>query len=404
MTCAQRDGDSAPTLRQSAPSGALILYHPAPRQPNTGDSGAKAEIVPACFPACKRGICTLPKVVLSDNTWGCLVPRATGNLAPRGGNGSDTRSCSAEASDGGLDQGGKTSAAGLEGLQKGTEAGLLPPSGCRRGKSFSLHLRYDPPLSRVLPSLCSSCPSVSPHCYPPLHPLSSSPSLAVQPSLTEPRADCWSSCACAVGAIWSAGWKLHLQARDLPKGFSAVSPGRPLSPAWGRGLLLWNCKLGGPRERGQEAAGGRSACHSPPGRQLACVQLNCSGQTTLPAPPAPAPRSHLSRSRCAPATSHPAGIPSVRGWRPLPLSHPRVLSSRAASPRPPARPRPWAGCVPGGRGLRTWKGAGGWGWGLGWPSSGPADSVSTASAFPFPLSEDQISGVGAAPWAESLRL
>ncbi|XP_074224971.1 uncharacterized protein LOC141578437 isoform X2 [Camelus bactrianus] len=71
----------------------------------------------------------------------------------------------------------------------------------------------------------------------------------------------------------------------------------------------------------------------------------------------------------------PAGLPSVRGWRPFPLSHPRVLSSPAASPRPPARPRPWAGCVPGGRVLRTRMGAGGWGWGWGWPPSGATARV-----------------------------
>ncbi|XP_072808113.1 uncharacterized protein [Vicugna pacos] len=71
-----------------------------------------------------------------------------------------------------------------------------------------------------------------------------------------------------------------------PKCFSTLSPVRPLVPAWGRGFWLWKCK------------------------------------TLLTAPPAPAPRPQLSRSRCAPATSHAAGIPSVHGWRPLPLSRP----------------------------------------------------------------------------------
>ncbi|XP_074210069.1 uncharacterized protein LOC141575217 [Camelus bactrianus] len=167
-----------------------------------------------------------------------------------------------------------------------------------------------------------------------------------------------------------------------PKGCSALSTGRPLTPARGRGLWLWKCKVWGSREWGQAAAGGRSACHSPPGCQSACVQLNCSGQTPLPAPPTPAPRPHLSMARCATAASHPARLPSVRGWRHLPLSRPRVLSSRAASPRPPARPRPWEGCVPGERGLRTQTGAGGWG--RGWPPSGAAARVSTPPPLSLP--------------------
>ncbi|XP_072800751.1 uncharacterized protein [Vicugna pacos] len=82
-----------------------------------------------------------------------------------------------------------------------------------------------------------------------------------------------------------------------PNGFSALSPCRPLATAWGRGLWLWKCKVRGYRERGEAAAGGRSACHSPPGRQSACVQLDCSGQTPLPAPPAPAHRPQLPRAR-----------------------------------------------------------------------------------------------------------
>ncbi|XP_072832762.1 uncharacterized protein [Vicugna pacos] len=82
-----------------------------------------------------------------------------------------------------------------------------------------------------------------------------------------------------------------------PKCFSTLSPGRPLVPACGRGFWLWKCKVGGSRERGQAAAGGWSAFHSPQGRQSARVQLNCSGQTPVTAPPAPAPLAQLSRSR-----------------------------------------------------------------------------------------------------------
>ncbi|XP_074216335.1 uncharacterized protein LOC141576892 isoform X2 [Camelus bactrianus] len=235
-------------------------------------------------------------------------------------------------------------------------------------------------------------------------------------SMTNPE---WIAGPPAHGQLVPAGPRVGSSSSEPgigPKGFSALSTGRSLAPARGRGLWLWKCKVGGSRERGQAAAGGRSACHSPPGRQSACVQLNCSGQTPLPAPPTPAPRPHLSMARCAPAASHPAGLPSVRGWRPLPLSRPRVLSSRAASPRPPARPRPWAGCVPGGWGLRTRTWAGGWGWG--WPPSGAAARVSTnplppafpaprprgCPALPFLHPEDKLSDVGAAPWAESLRL
>ncbi|XP_032330150.1 uncharacterized protein LOC116661732 [Camelus ferus] len=89
--------------------------------------------------------------------------------------------------------------------------------GAPRGKAFSLHLRYDPPLSRSIPFLCSSCPSVSLHFSPPLLPLPSSPSLAAPPSLAEPRVDRWPSCAWAVGASWTAGWKLQLRAGDRPQ-------------------------------------------------------------------------------------------------------------------------------------------------------------------------------------------
>ncbi|XP_072813748.1 uncharacterized protein [Vicugna pacos] len=148
--------------------------HPAPRQHNTWDSGAKAEILPACFPACKRGICTLPKVVLSDNTRGCLVPRATGNTAPRGGNGCDPRRGSTEASDGGLDQG---------------DYSLLsaPP----------VHLS-----TSTFPLLPSSSDLLPP----------SLPQL-----LSQKPEDHWPSCACVVGASWTVDWKPQLRAADRPQ-------------------------------------------------------------------------------------------------------------------------------------------------------------------------------------------
>ncbi|XP_074197665.1 uncharacterized protein LOC141573434 isoform X2 [Camelus bactrianus] len=96
------------TMHQHSGSMILLvsdLVPPAPRQHKNWESGGKAEILPACVPACKRGICTLSKVVLSDNTCGCLVPRAKGNPAPLCGNGCDARRCPAEALCGGLDQG-----------------------------------------------------------------------------------------------------------------------------------------------------------------------------------------------------------------------------------------------------------------------------------------------------------
>ncbi|XP_072813586.1 uncharacterized protein [Vicugna pacos] len=182
-----------------------------------------------------------------------------------------------------------------------------------------------------------------------------------------------------------------------PNGFSALSPCRPLATAWGRGLWLWKCKVRGYRERGEAAAGGRSACHSPPGRQSACVQLDCSGQTPLPAPPAPAPRPQLSRARCAPAPLGPAGLPSVRGWRPLPLSRPRVLPSRASSPRPPTRPHHWAGCVPGGRGLHTRTGR------KAWAGAGAGLRAGLQPASPTPLSLPRDPGAAFLSLSRSLR-
>ncbi|XP_072808731.1 uncharacterized protein [Vicugna pacos] len=182
-----------------------------------------------------------------------------------------------------------------------------------------------------------------------------------------------------------------------PNGFSALSPCRPFATAWGRGLWLWKCKVRGYRERGEAAAGGRSACHSPPGRQSACVQLDCSGQTPLPAPPAPAPRPQLSRARCAPAPLGPAGLPSVRGWRPLPLSRPRVLPSRASSPRPPTRPHHWAGCVPGGRGLHTRTGR------AAWAGAGAGLRAGLQPASPTPLSLPRDPGAAFLSLSRSLR-
>ncbi|XP_064350343.1 uncharacterized protein LOC135323024 [Camelus dromedarius] len=110
-----------------------------------------------------------------------------------------------------------------------------------------------------------------------------------------------------------------------PKVFSALSTDRPLAPAWGRGLWLWKCKVGGSRERGQASAGGRSSRQSPRGRESACVQLNFSGQTPLPAPPTPAPGPQLSRARCAPAASRPSRAPlspRLATFSPLPPTSP----------------------------------------------------------------------------------
>ncbi|XP_072813574.1 uncharacterized protein [Vicugna pacos] len=199
-----------------------------------------------------------------------------------------------------------------------------------------------------------------------------------------------------------------------PNGFSALSPCRPLATAWGRGLWLWKCKVRGYRERGEAAAGGRSACHSPPGRQSACVQLDCSGQTPLPAPPAPAPRPQLSRARCAPAASWPSRAPlspRLASASPLPPASPPLpgFLSLAADPSPPL-----GGLCPGRAGSAHPDGAGGLGWGWGWPPSGaaarvphpalPAPRPRGCLPLPFPIPEVQISGVGAAPQAESPRL
>ncbi|XP_032330146.1 translation initiation factor IF-2-like [Camelus ferus] len=174
-----------------------------------------------------------------------------------------------------------------------------------------------------------------------------------------------------------------------PCGCSALSPGRPLAPAPGRGLRLCKWKVGGSGKGGPRV----TACE---GSSQLRVQLRGSRQPPLPAPPAPAPRPHLSRAGNAPAGD--MATPVHTAARTCHLSpQPGSPESAAGAPfRSPARESPPPGLpllgrrprpAPG-RALSRAGGVCGTGHGRGsgwdWPPSGAA--ARAPRRFPCPAS------------------